>query len=91
MQYLIDGHNLIGKMPDIELSDPDDEIQLILRLRSWTAVSAKRKVVVYFDGGIPGGKDVNLSSSQVMVIFASRGKTADYLLITHINRVKKLI
>ena len=88
MQYLIDGHNLIGKMPDISLSDPDDEIQLILRLRSWTAVSAKRKVTVYFDGGIPGGRDVNLSSSQVAVIFANTGKTADSYLIGHIQRVK---
>lgn len=88
MQYLIDGHNLIGKMPDIDLSDPDDEIQLILRLRSWTAVSAKRKVTVYFDGGIPGGKDVNLSSSQVKVIFANQGRIADSYLIAHLNRVK---
>ncbi len=88
MQYLIDGHNLIGKMPDISLSDPDDEVQLILRLRSWTAVSPKRRVTVYFDGGIPGGKNINLSSSQVKVIFASQGKTADSLIIAHLNRVK---
>lgn len=88
MQYLIDGHNLIAKMPGISLSDPDDEVQLILRLRSWTAVSPKRRVTVYFDGGIPGGKNINLSSSQVKVIFASHGKTADSLIIAHLNRVK---
>lgn len=88
MHYLIDGHNLIGKMPDISLSDPDDEVQLILRLRSWTAVSKKRQVSVYFDGGLPGGKNVQLSTSQVRVIFASAGKTADALLINHINRFK---
>ncbi len=88
MQYLIDGHNLIGKLPDISLSDPDDEVQLILRLRSWTAVSLKRKITLYFDGGIPGGKNINLSSSQVKVIFASHGKTADSYLITYLQRVK---
>jgi predicted RNA-binding protein with PIN domain len=88
MQYLIDGHNLIGKMPDISLSDPDDEVQLILRLRSWTAVSQKRKVIVYFDGGIPGGKNINLSSSQVKVIFASYNRTADSYLIAHLKRIK---
>jgi len=88
MQYLIDGHNLIGKMPDISLSDPDDEVQLILRLRSWAAGSRKRKVTVYFDGGIPGGKDVHLSSAQVKVIFASTGRTADGLIIQRINKVK---
>ncbi len=88
MHYLIDGHNLIAKLPDIDLSDPDDEIQLILKLRQWTAVSPKRKVTVYFDGGIPGGHNVNLSNSQVKVIFVSQGKTADSLLIARINRVK---
>lgn len=88
MHYLIDGHNLIAKLPDIDLSDPDDEIQLILKLRQWTAVSAKRVVTVYFDGGIPGGHNVNLSNSQVKVIFVSKGKTADSLIIARINRVK---
>ncbi|MAU02009.1 MAG: hypothetical protein CL608_33150 [Anaerolineaceae bacterium] len=88
MHYLIDGHNLIAKLPDIDLSDPDDEIQLILKLRQWTAVSPKRVVTVYFDGGIPGGHNVNLSNSQVKVIFVSQGKTADSLLIARINRVK---
>ncbi|WP_420627331.1 NYN domain-containing protein [Candidatus Leptofilum sp.] len=87
MHYLIDGHNLIAKLPDIDLSDPDDEIQLILKLRQWTAVSIKRVVTVYFDGGIPGGHNVNLSNSQVKVIFVSKGKTADSLIIARINRV----
>ena len=87
MHYLIDGHNLIAKLPDINLSDPDDEIQLILKLRQWTAVSLKRVITVYFDGGIPGGHNVNLSNSQVKVIFVRQGKTADSLLIARINRV----
>lgn len=88
MHYLIDGHNLIGKLPDISLSDPDDEVQLILRLRQWTAVTPKRRVTVYFDGGIPGGRNVKLSSPQVQVVFATAGKTADALLIRRINKVK---
>ncbi len=71
MHYLIDGHNLIAKLPDVNLSDPDDEIQLVLKLRQWTAVSAKRVVTVFFDGGIPGGHNVNLSNAQVKVIFVS--------------------
>ncbi|HRQ37592.1 MAG TPA: NYN domain-containing protein [Chloroflexota bacterium] len=88
MHYLIDGHNLIARMPDISLNDPDDEVQLILRLRSWTARSKKRQVTLFFDGGIPGGKNVKLSTPQVQVIFASAGQTADALLINGINRVK---
>ncbi|MBX3057922.1 MAG: NYN domain-containing protein [Anaerolineae bacterium] len=88
MHYLIDGHNLIARMPDISLNDPDDEVQLILRLRSWAARSKKRQVTLFFDGGIPGGKDVRLSTPQVRVIFASVGQTADALLIKGINKVK---
>jgi predicted RNA-binding protein with PIN domain len=87
MHYLIDGHNLIAKLPDIDLSDPDDEVQLVLKLRQWTAVSLKRTITVYFDGGLPGGHDVNLSNAQVKVVFVSQGKTADSLLIARINRV----
>ncbi|MCL4266329.1 MAG: NYN domain-containing protein [Anaerolineae bacterium] len=88
MHYLIDGHNLIARMPDISLNDPDDEVQLILRLRSWAARSQKRQVTLFFDGGIPGGKSVKLSTPQVRVIFASAGQTADTLIINGINKVK---
>ena len=85
MHYLIDGHNLIGKMPDIELDDPDDEIKLILRLRSWTGRVRSRRVTVVFDHGLPGGKDRGLSTSKVQVLFASGGQTADSILITRIK------
>ena len=88
MQYLIDGHNLIGRMPDIGLDDPDDEVKLILRLRSWSAAGRNRKVTVIFDRGLPGGKDKELSSGQVKVVFAPSGRTADSLLISRIRNVK---
>ncbi len=88
MQYLIDGHNLIGRMPDIDLGDPDDEVELVLRLRSWSAAGRKRKVTVIFDRGLPGGKDKALSSGQVKVVFAPAGRSADSLLINRISSVK---
>ena len=88
MQYLIDGHNLIGKMSDIHLDDPDDEVKLVLRLRSWSAKSRKRKVTVIFDHGLPGGEDRGLSSGKVKVIFAPSGRSADSLLIGRIRNVK---
>lgn len=88
MHYLIDGHNLIARMPDISLTDPDDEVKLILRLRRWTAVSQKRQVTLFFDGGIPGGKNVKLSTPQVRVIFASTGQTADALIMSRLYKVK---
>lgn len=90
MHYLIDGHNLIGvgALPGIDLADPNDEVKLVLQLRQWAASKQRRRVTVYFDGGLPGGKARNLSSSTVKVIFASIGKTADALLIKHIAAVK---
>lgn len=88
MHYLIDGHNVIAKMPNISLADPGDEVKLVLRLKSWAAAGRNRRVTVIFDGGLPGGRAPRLSSSTVTVLFAPPGKTADSLLIRHIRRVK---
>lgn len=87
MHYLIDGHNLIAKIPDIDLNDPNDEVELILRLKSWAAASPKRKVTVYFDGGLPGGIEQRLSTSDIKVIFAPEGTTADALIIKRIRKI----
>ncbi len=35
MPILIDGHNLIGRMPALSLADPDDERQLLALLLSY--------------------------------------------------------
>jgi predicted RNA-binding protein with PIN domain len=86
MHYLIDGHNLIAKMPDIALDDPNDEVMLVLRLRSWAAGSRKRQITVIFDRGLPGGRSKFLSRGQVDVIFAPEGQTADTLLISRIRQ-----
>ena len=88
MHYFIDGHNLIGCMPDIGLDDPNDEVELVLRLRSWSARTRGRRVTVFFDRGLPGGKDKGLSTSKVQVVFASSGQSADSLLIKRIKNVK---
>ncbi len=88
MHYLIDGHNLIGKLEDIALDDPDDEVKLVLQLRSWSAIGQKRKVTVFFDRGLPGGVEKGLSSGQVKVIFAPAGRSADSLLLSRIRNVR---
>jgi hypothetical protein len=88
MHYLIDGHNLIARLEDLALDDPNDEAKLVLRLRSWTAASKKRRVTVIFDGGLPGGKSRRLSTSRVTVVFATSGQTADDLLIRRINQLQ---
>jgi predicted RNA-binding protein with PIN domain len=88
MHYLIDGHNLIAKLPDISLDDPEDEAKLVLRLRSWAAASRKRRITVVFDQGLPGGEARRLSTGSVKVLFASAGRTADSILVSRIQRVR---
>ena len=90
MHYLIDGHNLIAHMPNIDLSDADDEAQLVLRLRRWAAAGRKRKrrITLFFDGGLPGGYAPEFSGGSLKVIFASVGREADTLLIRRIGKVR---
>ena len=48
LNYIIDGHNLIAKIPGLSLSMPDDEqrlIELLIRLGK----QGRHKVEVYFD------------------------------------------
>ncbi len=75
MAYLIDGHNLIGQLPDISLTDPDDEAKLVQKLIGFAARQGKR-IVVVFDSGLPGGKS-RLSTHTIEVVFASARSSAD--------------
>ena len=36
MPFLIDGHNVIAVLSDIDLADPDDEAKLVVKLRAWS-------------------------------------------------------
>ncbi len=74
MPYLIDGHNVIAALDDIDLEDPHDEAKLVMRLRAWTA-RINRRAIVIFDGGIPGGPSPTLSTTDVKVVFAARHHT----------------
>jgi len=88
LRYLIDGHNLIASLPDIDLDDPNDEAKLVYKLRSFTARTGK-KVTVVFDGGIPGGVSKSLSNSKVTARFAAADHmNADQVLIRLIRKVK---
>lgn len=78
MPYLIDGHNLIGKLPGISLDDPDDEAKLVERLRGFVA-RTRQKCVVVFDHGVPGGVS-RMSNNSVQVVFASAHEDADTVL-----------
>jgi predicted RNA-binding protein with PIN domain len=85
MPVLIDGHNLIGRLPDISLEDPDDEAQLVSRLQGYAARTGKW-VTVVFDRGMPGGRSRVLSGGRVEAVFAPTGRKADRVLMERIRR-----
>ncbi len=86
MPYLIDGHNLIGQMRGLHLSDPDDERKLVELLRAFL-VRVKKKGTVVFDRGQPGGRS-SWSNSVLAVHFAPPGRTADELILARIAKDK---
>ena len=88
MRYLIDGHNLIARLPDVDLADPDDEAKLVFKLRGFAARTGC-KVTVVFDGGLPGGVSKSLSTSRVTAKFAAADHmSADQVLVKMIRKVK---
>jgi predicted RNA-binding protein with PIN domain len=75
MPYLIDGHNLIPKIPGSSLEAIDDEIQLIEQLQEFCRLTQKR-VEVFFDNAPPGQSGMQ-KFGKVTVYFVRQGRTAD--------------
>ncbi len=87
MHWLIDGHNLIGAMPGLNLSDAHDEDKLLEYLRRYRARSG-HKLTVIFDAGIAYHPVTKQKSGGITVQFAPRGKTADQVIIRRLRTVK---
>lgn len=85
MVYMIDGHNLIGQLPDISLDDPNDEALLVQKLNGFAARTGNQ-VVVVFDHGLPGGTS-RMSTRAVQVVFASGRSTADRVMMERIKKI----
>lgn len=83
MPYIIDGHNLISKIPGIELSNIDDEIELIRRMQSFARQSGKR-VEVYFDKA-PPGQARRQNYGKVTAFFVREGRTADDAILARLR------
>lgn len=80
MTLVIDGHNLIGVMPGMSLADPDDEWQLVVRLRRF-ADAERRTLTVVFDSGAGPIIDQHLSGGRITVRFAPPGVEADAVIL----------
>ncbi len=85
MHVLIDGHNLIGKLPDISLSDRDDETKLLRRIQQYRARTGRR-VTVFFDSGMVYKPGSRRKVGGITIRYAPHGVTADTLIINQLRR-----
>ena len=85
MPYLIDGHNLIPKVPGLSLRAIDDEMQLVLLLQEFCR-RQRKKVEVYFDNGPPGQPRLR-KYGTVAVRFTRAGTTADEAIARRLQRL----
>ena len=85
MPYLIDGHNLIPRIPGLSLKDLDDETALIQILQRFAARQGSR-IEVYFDRA-PHGHADSRSFGSVKAHFIRQGKTADQAIIQKLSQL----
>jgi predicted RNA-binding protein with PIN domain len=76
MPYLIDGHNLIGRFPGIELEDPEDERKL-LEVLAVFARHSRHKTVIFFDRGLPGSGPPLRAGRMITAHFIPAPRKAD--------------
>jgi hypothetical protein len=87
MQWLIDGHNLIGQMPGLRLDDPDDEAKLIEYLRRFRARTGHH-ITVIFDPGPVYRPAETKKQGGLTIQFAAPGQTADQLMMRRLRQVQ---
>ncbi len=87
MPYLIDGHNLIPKIPGLSLQAIDDEVQLMKRLKVFCRQHRKR-VDVYFDNA-PVGQSRTRKFGSVTAHFVRQGMTADAAIYARLRSLKR--
>jgi hypothetical protein len=85
MPYLIDGHNLIPKIPGLSLQDLDDEQRLIDLLQAFCR-ARRQKVEVFFDQA-PPGQAGSRQAGLVKVHFISRRSSADEAIRRRLERI----
>jgi predicted RNA-binding protein with PIN domain len=85
VRYLIDGHNLIGRLPGISLEADDDEARLLAVLRSFCA-RERSAATVYFDGAVIASSR-EAGRGGVTARFVAPPQTADAAIRRHLARL----
>jgi len=75
MAYLIDGNNLIGSIPTLELGDPTSRNRLLARLEIFRKVE-KNRIIVVFDGP-PDLKTITNKKNPISVFYPDYDQNAD--------------
>ena len=83
MNYIIDGHNLISKIPGMSLRMVDDEEKLIALLNRFGEHN-RGKLEVYFDKAPPGQAGSRIFS-RVQAHFVSLNQTADDAILMRLS------
>lgn len=83
MIFLIDGHNLIPKIPGLSLRDLDDEQGLVELLQKFARIARKR-IEVYFDDAA-AGQAGNRNAGTLKIHFIQKQSTADDAIIKRIH------
>ncbi|MBI5442352.1 MAG: NYN domain-containing protein [Deltaproteobacteria bacterium] len=73
---LIDGHNLIGRVPGFSLSDEEAGREAVLRRIGASKAAGSGQVIVFFDGDRPGGAREERFGG-VRVVYPAAGRSAD--------------
>jgi len=85
MPYIIDGHNLIPRVPGLSLDEIDDETRLVELLQEFCRRDRKR-VEVFFDRAAPGGSRLR-KYGCVTARFVRHGSTADEAIEGRLRRL----
>lgn len=83
--YIIDGHNLIPRIPGMSLGALDDELELVQRLQAFYR-KERKPVEVYFDRA-PAGRQGSRKMGSVTVHFVREGLTADEAIRRRLQRL----
>jgi predicted RNA-binding protein with PIN domain len=82
---MIDGHNLIPKIPGLSLDTVNDEMQLVELLQEFCR-RQRKEAEVYFDNAPPGQKSAGVYG-PVVAHFVRQGMTADDAIHARLGRL----
>jgi predicted RNA-binding protein with PIN domain len=85
MAYLIDGHNLIPKIPNLSLEEMDDEMELVVMLQEFCQ-RRQKQVEVFFDNA-PAGQPRARNFGNVIARFIPSPQTADHAIQNKLIRL----